>query len=68
MPGYRRINGYERFDGRSEPHAAVYYRLEFDTGTAAISAGNTVGGPDGSGMCCESRSTLAHGPGMPPGC
>lgn len=49
VPGYRRINGYERFDGRPEPHAAVYYRLEFDTGTAAISAGNTVDGPDGSG-------------------
>lgn len=48
-PGYRRIAGYERFDGRTLASEATYYLLPFDTGTAAISVGNTVTGPSGSG-------------------
>jgi hypothetical protein len=41
--GYRRINGYERFDGRTSPTAATYYTIAANiTGTVAV--GNTVTG------------------------
>lgn len=40
--GYRRIDGYERFDGRPEPHKARYSVVTFKLGTAAIATGNTV--------------------------
>lgn len=46
--GYRRIGGYECFDGHVEPHEATYSIQEFDGGTAAISAGNIVTGPSAS--------------------
>lgn len=42
--GYRRIDGYERYDGRASPSDAAYWVLNFDGGTAAISEGNTVTG------------------------
>lgn len=42
--GYRRCDGYEAFDGRPAPSSASYVVLSFDTGTAAISAGDTVTG------------------------
>ena len=42
--GYRRINGYERWDGQGLPSDESYYVLNFDAGTAAISAGDTVTG------------------------
>lgn len=48
-PGYRRIDGYERFSGQASPAAATYYRLPFDTGTAAIAVADTVTGPSGTG-------------------
>ena len=41
--GYRRIDGYERFDGRTAPSAAIYYVIPC-TITGSISAGNTVTG------------------------
>ena len=31
---YRRIDGYERFDGRELPSAVAYYKMPFTTGTA----------------------------------
>lgn len=31
---YRRIDGYERFDGRELPSAVSYYKMPFITGTA----------------------------------
>jgi hypothetical protein len=41
--GYRRINGFERYDGRPSPTAAVYWTLAVTiTGTVAV--GNTVTG------------------------
>lgn len=46
--GYRRSAGYERLDGRPKPHLATYYILDFDAGTAAISAGDTVTGATSS--------------------
>lgn len=41
---YRRIAGYERFDGQTAPTGASYWVLNFDQGTAAISDGDTVTG------------------------
>lgn len=40
--GYRRLDGYERFDGRPRPHEASYWEIPFDLGTTAIVAGNIV--------------------------
>lgn len=42
--GYRRIDGYERLDGRPKPSEATYYVLNFDAGTATIAEGATVTG------------------------
>lgn len=42
--GYRRVDGYERFDGRPQPHLASYYVQEFDHGSSAISAGDSLTG------------------------
>lgn len=42
--GYRRCDGYEAYDGQPSPSAASYSVLNFDAGTAAISAGDTVTG------------------------
>lgn len=41
--GYRRIAGYERYDGRPEPSAATFYRINC-TITGALAAGNLVTG------------------------
>ena len=41
--GYQRIDGFERFDGRPSPSAAVYYHVSYTlTGTVAV--GNTITG------------------------
>lgn len=40
--GYRRIDGFERFDGQPKPSAASYWVLNFDAGSAEISEGDTV--------------------------
>lgn len=42
--GYRRMQGYERFDGRLSPTGAAYYVLNFDSGSVAISEDDTVTG------------------------
>jgi len=42
--GYRRIDGHERYDGRTSPSAAIYNIQYFDNGTAAILSGDTVVG------------------------
>lgn len=42
--GYRRIQGYERLDGRQEASAASYWVLNFDAGTVAVAEGDTVTG------------------------
>lgn len=46
--GYQSIAGFERFDGRGLPSVASYWTLPFDTGTAAITAGQTVTGATSS--------------------
>lgn len=48
-PGYRRIAGYERYDGRAAPSDATYTIIPFDTGSAAINVGDTVTTASGSG-------------------
>ncbi len=42
--GYRRVFGYERYDGQPKPSKASYWVLGFDAGSAAISEGDTVTG------------------------
>lgn len=43
--GYRRYDGYERFDGRPEPHKATYNTIPFTTGQpAGIAVGDTITG------------------------
>lgn len=44
LAGYRRIDGFERFDGRAKPSSASYSILKFKTGAAPILAGQTVTG------------------------
>lgn len=46
--GYRRMQGYERSDGRPRPSEASYWVLNFDAGSAAISEGDTVTGATSS--------------------
>lgn len=42
--GYGRVDGYERFDGTTAPSAAVFWRLQFETGTEAMASGQTLNG------------------------
>lgn len=48
--GYWRIDGYERYDGRAQPSDGTYSTQTFDTGTAAIAAGDTVTGTSATGL------------------
>lgn len=48
VKGYRRIGGFERFDGRPKPSDASYWVLNFDAGTVAITAGEVVSGATSS--------------------
>jgi hypothetical protein len=41
--GYRRVTGYERYDGRPAPSSAIYHIIEA-TITGAVAAGNTITG------------------------
>lgn len=46
--GYRRIDGYERYDGRTAPSSASYWTISIDL-TATINVGDTVtGGASGA--------------------
>lgn len=42
--GYGRMQGYERFDGQSAPSAATFWTIEFNTGSVALTTGQTVTG------------------------
>lgn len=42
--GYRRFQGFERFDGQALASAAQYWILNYDGGTIAISEGDTITG------------------------
>lgn len=41
---YRRIGGYERYDGQTSPSDATYYLINFDAGETEVSEGDTVTG------------------------
>ena len=41
--GYRRMDGWEVFDGRNRPSDATYWVLNFDAGDTAITEGDLVG-------------------------
>lgn len=57
--GYWRIDGYERYDGRSQPSDATYSTQAFDTGTVAIAVGETVTGPSATAIVAS--VTLSSG-------
>lgn len=42
--GYRRVDGFERFDGQPKPSEASYSVLNFDAGVTAVAEGDTVTG------------------------
>jgi len=42
--GYKRLHGFERYDGHPEPHKASYWVLKFDAGSVAIIKGQQVNG------------------------
>lgn len=42
--GYRRIDGFERYDGRPEPSQASYWVIDFDAGSTAVAEGDEVRG------------------------
>ena len=46
--GYRRIDGFERFDGRTKPSESAYYILEFNAGTTATVDTNIITGATSS--------------------
>ena len=46
--GYRRCQGYERFDGQPKPSDAQYWVVNFDAGQDPIVEGDTVTGADSS--------------------
>lgn len=53
--GYRRIDGYERFDGRAQPHQARYWLLAFDAGGQAPAVGEVVQAGDAGGEVLDVR-------------
>lgn len=40
--GYRRMDGYERFDGQPSPSSSTFTRVDFNTGVTAITTGQQV--------------------------
>lgn len=54
--GYRRIDGFERYDGRTKPSESIYWILEFQTGTVATVDTNIITGSI-SGATAELIST-----------
>lgn len=60
--GYRRMFGYEAFDGQPKPSAANYYLIDFDAGTTAISEDDVVtGATSGATGIALRDATLASG-------
>lgn len=47
--GYRRIDGYERYDGNQRPSEAPYWKITFDEGTVQILNGDVLGEQSGAG-------------------
>jgi hypothetical protein len=51
--GYKRIDGYERFDGRPEPHKAAYSIQNYKDRVTPITVGQTVTGPSASALVLQ---------------
>lgn len=51
--GYHRVDGYERFDGRPQPHLAEYWFLPFKNQVAALEVGDAIYGTSGEGVVLD---------------
>lgn len=60
--GYRRINGFERFDGQPKPHKQTYWKIPFTLGGTEPSVGNTIdGGTSGASGILVIAATVESG-------
>src|SRR5690554_1354168 len=60
--GYARIGGYERYDGRPEPHRARYWLVSFTAGTADATIGDVIeGGTSGATAVVIAPTILTGG-------
>jgi hypothetical protein len=59
--GYRRIDGYERYDGQVRPSQASYWRLDFDAGTDVPSVGDYIRGNSSGAVGILLAVTLSSG-------
>jgi hypothetical protein len=60
--GYRRVGGYERFDGRLKPSEASYHYATFTSGSAAITLGTAItGGTSGATALAGAAATVTSG-------
>lgn len=50
LGGYKRIDGFDIYDGRPEPYSATYYTLHFINGSAVMTAGATLTGTSASAL------------------
>lgn len=53
--GYRRVPGYERFDGQRKPSAPEYVQMTFISGSSAIVAGDVI-----TGVTSGATATVLH--------
>jgi hypothetical protein len=60
--GYRRMEGYERFDGRPKPSEAAYWVLDFDSGSTEMAEDDVVtGATSGATGIVLADATLSTG-------
>jgi hypothetical protein len=59
--GYRRINGFERYDGHPLASLATYYTLPFDTGVSEPTIGDTIEGDTSSAEAILLEVVLTSG-------
>lgn len=59
--GYRRRDGYERFDGQSKPHEAQYWLLNFDAGSTEIAVGDELVGETSEASSRVATVTVTSG-------
>ena len=64
--GYRRIDGYERFDGHPEPHKARYFILPFKDGAIKVDVGDTITGIGASAVVVGVEVDSGNWPGEEP--
>jgi hypothetical protein len=60
--GYRRIGGYERYDGRPRPSQAQYWVLRFEAATATIDEGDVITGATSGATAIALRDAVLSGP------